>query len=165
MGPMWFRSPLLAAALGALALAGCGSDDAALIPQGDADQLTALVGEAGEASAAGECERARGAVAEAEARARRPAAQDGQAAQGEPRGVAGPPRQAHRVGLRGARAEQTPTATPTATATETPGRDADPDTHPDGDVDARAGPPTVTVDPGATEEPPGTGGVPPEDDG
>src|SRR5687767_4787911 len=65
---MWFRSPLLAAALGALALAGCGSDDeAALIPQDDADRLSALVGDAGDASAAGACDRARRAVGEAEA--------------------------------------------------------------------------------------------------
>jgi hypothetical protein len=40
---MSYRSPLLAAALGALALAGCGSENDALIPQRDADQLTALV--------------------------------------------------------------------------------------------------------------------------
>ena len=65
---MWFRSPLLAAALGALALAGCGSENTALIPQADADQLTALVREAGDASAAGECDRARNAVREAELR-------------------------------------------------------------------------------------------------
>ena len=45
---MRFRSPLIAAALGALALTGCGSENDALIPQQDADQLTALVSEAGE---------------------------------------------------------------------------------------------------------------------
>jgi outer membrane murein-binding lipoprotein Lpp len=65
---MWYRSPLLAAALGALALAGCGSDDeSALIPQDNADQLSTLVAEAGDATAAGECDRARRAVSEAEA--------------------------------------------------------------------------------------------------
>src|SRR5215217_2709996 len=66
IGPMPFRSPLLAAALGALVLAGCGAEDSALIPQADADRLTALVSEAGDASAAGDCERARRSVAEAE---------------------------------------------------------------------------------------------------
>ena len=65
---MWFRSPLLAAALGALALAGCGSDNPKLIPQNDADQLSALVRDAADASAAGDCVRARSAVREAELR-------------------------------------------------------------------------------------------------
>jgi hypothetical protein len=60
------RSPLLAAGLCALVLAGCGSENTALIPQDDADQLTQLVSDASEASAAGECDRARQAVREAE---------------------------------------------------------------------------------------------------
>jgi hypothetical protein len=64
--PMPSRSPLVAAGLCALVLAGCGSQNSALIPQDDADQLTALVNEAGDASAAGDCDRARQAVQEAE---------------------------------------------------------------------------------------------------
>jgi outer membrane biosynthesis protein TonB len=167
---MWFRSPLLAAALGALALAGCGSDDeAALIPQEDADQLTALVSAAGDAAAAGECDRARRAVSEAEAE------------------LSGLPRRTDRELKRNLRewldhldsriAEEceapepeetaapeptpvpteTPTPTPTPTPTETPTPTATPA-------------PTVTVDPGDggtgfpdEEEPSGSGGVPPED--
>jgi hypothetical protein len=167
---MWFRSPLLAAALGALALAGCGSDDeAALIPQDDADRLSALVGEAGDATAAGECDRARRAVNEAEAE------------------LAGLPRRTDRAlkanlrdwleHLDGQIADEceapepeetatpeptvapteTPTPTPTPSPTETPTPTATPE-------------PTVTVDPGdgggvvPPEEPAGTGGVPPGDD-
>lgn len=165
---MWFRSPLLAGALGALVLAGCGSDDAALIPKADAEQLTALVSDAGEATSAGECERARRAVAEAEARlgglprktdARLKAnleqwlshldkriASDCKAPETETETEPEP--------------EQTATATPTPTETptETPTPTATPT--------ATATPaPTTTVEPETPEEPAGTGGVPPEDDG
>jgi hypothetical protein len=167
---MWYRSPLLAAALGALALTGCGSDnEAALIPQDDADRLTALVSEAGDASAAGECDRARRAVTEAEAE------------------LAGLPRRTDRqlkANLRdwlehldGRIAEEceTPepeeTATPEATAapTETPTPTPSP-TPTETPVPTETPAPTVTVDPGdgggavPPEEPAGTGGVPPEDD-
>jgi hypothetical protein len=167
---MWFRSPLLAAALGALALAGCGSDDeAALIPQDDADRLSALVGEAGDASAAGECDRARRAVSEAEAELaglpRRTDRQlkanlrdwlehlDGQIADEceapEPEETATPEPTVAPT--------ETPTPTPTPSPTETPSPTATPA-------------PTVTVEPGdgggavPPEEPQGTGGVPPGDD-
>ena len=158
---MWFRSPLLAAALGALALAGCGSDDAVLIPPEDADQLSALVGEAGEASAAGECTSARSAVAEAELR------------------LAGLPRRTDRelkANLRqwlehlderiaadceAPEPERTPTATPTETPTETP---ETPTPTPTATQTSTPEPePTATVDPVTPEEPPGTGGVAPED--
>src|SRR5215208_4713364 len=63
---MPFRSTLLAAGLGVLLLAGCGSENTALIPQDDADQLTALVSEAGDAIVAGECDGAHRAVAGAD---------------------------------------------------------------------------------------------------
>jgi hypothetical protein len=165
---MWYRSPLLAAALGALALAGCGSENPALIPQEDADRLTALVGEAGDAAAAGECDRARRSASEAKLE------------------LSGLPRKTDKdlkanikdwlQYLDGRIAEEckppepdetptpeptaapteTPTPEPTATPTETPAPTATPE-------------PTVTVDPGdgggvlPPEEPPGTGGVPPED--
>jgi outer membrane biosynthesis protein TonB len=62
------RFPLLAAALAAAAFAtaGCGGTNPALIPQDDADRLTSLVNEAGQASADGECDTARRTVREAE---------------------------------------------------------------------------------------------------
>jgi cell division septation protein DedD len=167
---MWFRSPLLAAALGALALAGCGSDDdAALIPQDDAEQLSALVADAGDAAAAGECDRARRAVREAESelsglprRTDRALKEnlrdwlqhlDGRIAEeceaAEPEETATPEPTAAPT--------ETPTPEPTATPTETP--TPEPTATPE---------PTVTVDPDgggtvAPEEPTGTGGVPPED--
>jgi outer membrane murein-binding lipoprotein Lpp len=164
---MAFRFPLLAAGLGALVLAGCGADDSALIPQAEADQLSALVAEAGAASTAGECDTARRSVREAE-----------QQLSGLPRRTD----KALKANLRdwlehldGAIADEcaaepeetatpeatpepteTPTAEPTAEPTETPVPTATPE-------------PTATVDPGTggeegpPEEPDETGGVPPED--
>ena len=155
---------LAAAALSALALAGCGSQkNDALIPQDDADELSSLVAEAGDASDAGECDRARRAVSEAEIRLsglprrtserlkdnladwlrhldRRIAEECEKPA---PEETATPePTETP---------EETATPTPTATPEETPEPTATPE-------------PTVTVDPGTggeglPEEPPGTGGV------
>jgi outer membrane biosynthesis protein TonB len=56
------RLPLLAIGLGALALAGCGSENRALIPQDKADELVELVDDAGAASASGDCDAARRTV-------------------------------------------------------------------------------------------------------
>ena len=165
---MWFRSPLLAAALGALALAGCGSDDdATLIPQGDADQLSALVADAGDAAAAGECDRARRAVSEAEAE------------------LSGLPRRTDRALKENLRdwlehlddriAEECEAPEPEETATpeptEAPTETATPEPTPsptETPAPTATAEPTVTVEPGdggtvPPEEPPGTGGVPPED--
>jgi outer membrane biosynthesis protein TonB len=164
---MWHRSPLLAAALGALALAGCGSDDPALIPAADADQLTALVSEARDASAAGECDRARRAVSEAELQ------------------LSGLPRRTDKrlkANLRQwlehldgriaeecepPEPEETPTPEPTEEPTETPTAEPTEEPTETPTPTPTATPePTVTVDPGTgglPEEPPGTGGVPPED--
>jgi hypothetical protein len=167
---MWFRSPLLAAALGALALAGCGSeDDSALIPQEDADRLSTLVADAGEATGAGECDRASRAVSEAEAELSglprrtdaalkdnlrewlehldRRIAEECDAPEPEATATAEPTAE--------------PTAAPTETATPEPTETATPEP-------TATAEPTVTVDPGdggtsPPEEPPGTGGVSPED--
>jgi N-acetylmuramoyl-L-alanine amidase len=164
---MWYRSPLLAAALGALALADCGSDDTALIPQDRADELTALVGEAGDASAAGECDTARRAVGDAQRElSGLPRRTDKQLKanlrdwlEHLDRRIAeeceAPPPEETATPEPTAAPTETPTPTPTPTPTETPA----PTTTPE---------PTVTVDPGTggdepPEEPPGTGGVPPED--
>jgi len=163
MVPMSYRSPLLAAALGALALAGCGSEAATLIPKEDADQLSTLVGEAGEAADEGECDRARSAVKEAELQ------------------LSGLPRKTDKSLKSNLRAwldhldariaedceapepEETATPEPTETPTETP--TPEPTETPTPEPTETATPePTVTVDPEAPlEEPPATGGVSPED--
>jgi hypothetical protein len=168
---MRFRSQLslIAAALCALALTGCGSENDALIPQQDADQLTALVSEAGDASAAGECERARQAVEEAELQ------------------LSGLPRRTSKrlkANLRDwlehldgqiadeceePQPDETPTPEPTAEPTETPTATATPQPT-ETPTPTPTPEPTTTVDPGTggegqPEEPPGTGGVPPEDEG
>jgi len=170
---MPFRSTLLAAGLGVLLLAGCGSENTALIPQDDADQLTALVSEAGDAIAAGECDRARRAVAEAE------------------RQLAGLPRKTNRELKKNLREwldyldgridddckapeetpEEKPTTTPTEMPEETPTATPTPTETPSPEPTETASPePTVTVDPGTggegspPEEPAGSGGVGAGDD-
>jgi hypothetical protein len=169
------RSPLLAAALGAvvLALGGCGSDNPGLIPASDADQLVSLVDQAGQAADAGECDTARRRVREAEQQ------------------LAGLPRRTDRALKQNIRAwldhldqaiadecssnaesestatpeptetptpsptqtpTETPTETPTATPTQTP--EATPSATPDTGTGGEAAP---------TEEPDATGGVAPGD--
>jgi hypothetical protein len=165
---MSYRSPLVAAAVGALVLAGCGSDNPALIPQGDADQLTALVSEARDASAAGECDRARRAVGEAE------------------RQLSGLPRKTDKrlkanlkqwldyldariaEECKAPEPEETATPTPTEpeqTATPEPTETATPEP-----TETATPEPTVTVDPGTggegvPEEPQGSDGVSPGNEG
>jgi hypothetical protein len=169
---MPFRSLLLAAGLSAL-LAGCGSDDSALIPEDDAGRLSALVAEAGDASTAGECDAARRAVREAEQqlsglprktdRALKANLRDwldylngqiGDECEAEPEETPTPT----------ATPEVTETPTPTPTATETPTETPTP-------TPTETPSPTPTEEPGSggdegpPEEPPGSGGVPPEEDG
>jgi|SRR5688572_10446082 hypothetical protein len=169
---MRLRSQLIAAGLSVFVLAGCGSQNDALIPPEDADTLSGLVADAGQASDAGECDSARRAVREAERqldalpsttsrRLKRRlnewlAYLDGEiakecetAAEETPTATPTP--------------EDTPTATPTATPTEEPTATATP-------TPSATPEPTVTVDPGTgggglPEEPPDTGGVSPEEDG
>jgi outer membrane biosynthesis protein TonB len=165
---MRFRCLLLAAGLSAL-LAGCGSDNAALIPQSDADRLSALVAEAGDASSAGECDAARRAVREAEQQ------------------LAGLPRKTDKnlkANLRDwldylngriadecqEQEEETPTPTPTPTPTETPAPTETPTpTETPSPTETPTPTPSATVEPGTggeqgPEEPQGTGGVPPGED-
>ncbi len=140
------RLPLLAIVLGALVLAaGCGSENRALIPQDQADQLLALVDDAGSAAASGDCDAARDHVQEAQLelnglprRTDQALKQniadwldhlDGEIEQNcgeEPEETVTP--------------EPTETATPapTETATPTPTPDPDPDAHPDPDRHAGA---------------------------
>jgi cell division septation protein DedD len=171
---MRLRSLLVAAALSALVLAGCGSENDALIPPGDADTLSALVADAGAASDAGECDAARRAVREA-----------GQQIDALPRQTSRRLKANLRDWLQhldGKIADEcdaqpeataTPSATPEATETPTPEPTETPTPEPTETPtpEPTATPtPTVTVDPGTgggglPEEPPDTGGVPPQEDG
>jgi outer membrane biosynthesis protein TonB len=169
---MRFRSLFVAVGVSAL-LAGCGSENEKLIPQGDADRLSGLVTEAGDASAAGDCDAARDAVQQAEQQ------------------ISGFPRKTDRqlkANLRdwlgylneqigdecSAEPEKTPTPTPTPTPTETPTPTPTPTETPTPTPTETPTPtptPTPTVDPGSggeqgpPEEPDGSGGVPPGEDG
>jgi outer membrane murein-binding lipoprotein Lpp len=169
---MRLRSLLLAAALSALVLAGCGSENDALIPPEDADTLSTLVGEAGAASDAGECDAARRAVREAERQldalprqtSRRLKANlrdwldylDGKIAddcEAPPEETATPTATPEATGTPTPEATETPTPEPTETPTPEP---------------TETPTPTATPDPGTgdevtPEEPPDTGGVPPEE--
>jgi hypothetical protein len=163
---MPYRLPMLVAvALSALALAGCGSgsQNDALIPQDDADQLKTLVADAGDASDAGECERARRAVGDAE------------------RELSGLPRRTderlkdnleawlqhldRRIAQDCEAPQEEETATPEPTPTDTPSPSPTPTPSPSPTPTATASPePTVTVDPdtggeGLPEEPTDSDGV------
>jgi cell division septation protein DedD len=173
---MRFRPLLIAAGLSAL-LAGCGSENERLIPQDNADQLSALVADAGEQSAAGECDAASRTVRDAELQLdelpRRTSKQlkdnlsewlayldeqIGEECEAEPEETVTP--------------EPTPSATetpePTATSTPTPTETPSPSPSPSPTTSPE---PTVTVDPGTggeqgpPEEPDESGGVSPEEDG
>jgi outer membrane biosynthesis protein TonB len=162
---MRFRSLFTGAVLAALLAAGCGRDNPELIPQQDADDLLALVQEAGQASADGECDAAREAVAEARRR------------------VSELPRRVNKdlednlnawlghlddgIGEEcETAAEETPTPTPTATETPTPTPTPTPTETPTPEPTETPTPePPETPTPTATVEPPGDGGViAPEDE-
>ena len=168
---MRFRSLLLAAGLSAL-LAGCGSENAALIPQDDADHAL-------RASSPRPATRRPPANATAARRAVREAEQQ----------LSGLPRKTDKqlkANLRDwldhldgrspttarRRSRETPTPTPTAEPTETPTPDRrrpDPRADRDADPDADAATPDADRGPGhrrreaRRRNQPGTGGVPPED--
>jgi predicted small lipoprotein YifL len=174
------RSPLLAAGLCALVLAGCGSKNPALIPQSDADQLTELVSRARDASAAGQCDRAREAVADAERQLsglpRKTSARlkqnlkdwldyldgriESECKAPEPEKTATPEATATETATPEPTASPTPTPTPTETATPTP--TATP-------TETATPTPSATPDSGGTggasapQEPSATGGVAPGD--
>jgi outer membrane biosynthesis protein TonB len=166
---MRFRSLLVAAGVSAL-LVGCGSDNDKLIPQGDADQLSSLVAEAGDAAAAGECDAAQRAVRDA-----------AQQLSGLPRRTDKNLKQNLRDWLDyldqqiadkcEAKPEETATPTPTPSATETPTPTPTPTETPTPTPTETPTPtPTPSVDPGTggeqgPEEPSGSGGVPPGDEG
>ena len=167
---MRLRSLLIAAGLSALVAAGCGSENDALIPQQDADTLSTLVADAGSASDAGDCDAAKRAVREAE-----------QQLDALPRKTSRKLKANLRDWLDHLSSEiadeckaepeetPTPTATPTPTETPTPTPTETPTPTPT-ETPTPTPTPTPTVDPGTggqqgPEEPSGTGGVPPEEDG
>jgi outer membrane biosynthesis protein TonB len=169
------RYPLLAIWLGALALAGCGDENRALIPQDQADQLLALVDEAGSASASGECAAARSSVRKAEAELNElPQRTSEDLKQNVADWLAHLDREIEaECGQEEEEPEETPTATPTETATPTPTPTETPTPTPTPTPTATPVPtevPTVSPDPGtggepAPEQPDGSGGVPPGQDG
>lgn len=163
----------LLAVLGLIALlaAGCGSENRALIPQHNAQQLTDLIDEADQANADGNCDTATSRV---------------QAAQSELSGLPAATDRQLKRNLRqwlehlqeeiakeckapqpeeSATPEASQTATPEATETATPEPSASPEPSPS--ATASPEPTTSDGDPstggvGAPEEPSGTGGVLPE---
>src|SRR5215207_10136164 len=168
------RFTLLAIWLGALALAGCGGDNRALIPQDQADQLATLVDEAGAASASGECDAARRAVREAQAELNElPRRTDGKLKQNladwlehldaEIEGSCGQEDEADETPTATATPEPTEPPAPTPMPTETPTPTATPEP-------TETPVPTATPEPGtggepAPEQPPAADGVPPGQDG
>jgi outer membrane biosynthesis protein TonB len=173
------RSLLLAAALGALALAGCGSENEKLIPSDRADELSALVAEARDASDAGRCDTAQRAVRDAERKlAGLPRATDKRLKQNlkgwlehlddriaddcktpepeptvspEPTETVSPEPTETATPEPTETATETPTPTPTETPTPTPTETATPTPTPTED--------SGTGGAGAPEEPSGGGGV------
>jgi hypothetical protein len=162
---MRFPAQLLAAGLCVVALAGCGKENPKLIPQSDADRLTALVQQAGDASGVGSCDGARRAVREAEHQ------------------LAGLPRKTSKslkANIRDwlalldrdirdecGKQSATPTATPGETTTPEPTETATPSATATPTQTPSATPaPTVTIDPGTggdqgpAAEPSATSGVP-----
>ena len=167
------RLPLFAIWLGALALAGCGGENRALIPQDRADQLVSLVEEAGDASASGDCDAARRTVREAElelnglprrtdAALKRNLADWLAHLDAEIEGTCGRDEEAEATATSTATPEETETPAPTPAETETP-------TPTETPVPTETPAPTVAPDPGtggepAPEQPPDADGVPPGQD-
>jgi outer membrane biosynthesis protein TonB len=164
---MRLRSLLSAAGLSVALLAGCGSDNDALLPREDADRLSALVAEAGQASDTGECDAARRAVREAE-----------QQLDGLPRKTSRELKRNLRQWMEhldGAISDEcsaepeetpTPTVTPEPTETATPTPTPEPTETPTPEPTETPTPEPTEVPPEPTVEPPGEGGVPaPEDTG
>lgn len=168
------RLPLFAIWLGALALAGCGGENRALIPQDRADQLVSLVEDAAAASASGDCDAARRTVREAElelnglprrtdAALKRNLADWLAHLDAEIEQSCGRDEEAEETPAPTATPEATETATPTPEATETPAPTETP-------VPTETPAPTAEPDPGtggepAPEQPRDADGVPPGQDG
>jgi outer membrane murein-binding lipoprotein Lpp len=168
------RLTLFAIWLGALALAGCGSENRALIPEDRADQLVALVDEAGSAAASGECDAARRSVREAQAELDGlPRRTSQQLKQNIADWLAHLDREIESGCGQEEEPEETATPAPTETATPEPTPTETPTPTPTPTATPTPTPtvvPTETPDPGtggepAPEQPDGSGGVPPGQDG
>jgi hypothetical protein len=165
--------PSLVAVLGVCALlaAGCGGENRALIPQRNADQLTALVDEAAQATADGKCDTAATRVQTAKSELNGlPAATDRRLKRNL-RDWLDHLEQTIADECKAPQAEETATpeasetATPAPTESATPSPTASPSPTPSATVSPA--PTTSDGDPstggsGAPEEPSGTGGVLPE---
>jgi hypothetical protein len=163
----------LLAVLGLCALlaSGCGSDNRALIPQRNADQLNSLIDEAAQASAAGKCDTAATRVKSAQSElSGLPAATDRQLKRNL-RDWLNHLEQTIADQCKAPPAEETATPEPTETATPEPTETATPSptASPSPTPSATASPSPTTSDgnpstggSGAPEEPSGTGGVLPE---
>ena len=167
------RLPLFAIWLGALALAGCGGENRALIPQDRADQLVALVEDAGAASASGDCDTARRKVREAELELNGlPRRTDDGLERNLADWLAHLDAEIEQSCGREEEPEETATPEPTPEATETPEPTPEPTETPTPTATpepTETPAPTVVPDPGtggepAPEQPPGLGGVPPGQD-
>jgi hypothetical protein len=165
--------PSLLAVLGVCALlaAGCGGENRALIPQRNAEQLTAYIDEVADANAAGQCDRASRAAGDAERELNGlPAATDKKLKRNLREWLT---HLQERIAAecKAPQAEETATpdatesATPAPTESATPSPTASPEPTPS--ATASPAPTTSEGDPstgglGAPEEPSGTGGVLPE---
>jgi septal ring-binding cell division protein DamX len=162
----------LLAVLGLCALlaSGCGSENRALIPQHDADQLNALIDEAAQASAAGKCDTAASRVRSAQSEL-----------SGLPAGTDKKLRRNLREWLdhlektianecKAPKPEESATPDATETATPAPTETASPEpteTASPEPTETASPEPSTTVEPGTggqglPEQPSGTGGVLPE---
>ena len=167
------RLPLLAIWLGAPALAGCGGENRALIPQDQADQLVALIEDAGAASANGDCDEARRSVREATVELNElPRRTDAELKQNLADWLAHLDSEIESsCGREEEEESPTPTATPEATETPTPTPEATETPTPTATPAPTETPvPTATPEPGtggepAPEQPAGADGVPPGQDG
>ena len=165
--------PSLLAVLGVCALlaVGCGGENRALIPQRNADQLTAFIDEAADANAAGECDSAARAAGDAERELNGLPTSTDKKLKRNLRDWLTHLQEQIATECKAPQAEETATpeasetASPEPTESATPSPTASPEPTPS--ATASPAPTTSDGDPstgglGAPEEPSGTGGVLPE---
>jgi hypothetical protein len=151
------RAPLLALAAAAVLAAGCGQSNPKLIPQANADQLTASVDQITQACSDGDAAAVRTKVSEAETLVSE-----------LPRSTDSALRQNIRDWLqqidsradRDCKAQETPTPTPSATETPTPAPTETATPTPTETATPTPTPTATAVPPAATATPDSGGGVP-----